>query len=99
MIAIQLHYLVCFSFTGILRSELTINFLEGGPVDDDPEIVQEGEGHHHGPVVTEAAGGIEHKGPVRCCGPEPWIITQTSMLIAISAVTGRVAVLVTGSCS
>lgn len=51
----------------IFRAHLvirTINLLKGEPVDYDPEVVEEGEGDHHGPVVTEAARRVEHEGPV-----------------------------------
>lgn len=49
---------------------LTVYLLEGEPVDDDPEVVEEGEGDDHGPVVAEPAGGVEHEGPVRA-GAQP----------------------------
>lgn len=44
---------------------ITINFLKGEPVDDDPQVVEEGERDYHGPVVAETASRIEHEGPVR----------------------------------
>jgi hypothetical protein len=36
--------------------------------DDDPEVVEEGQGHDHGPVVAEPPGGIEHERPVASVG-------------------------------
>lgn len=43
---------------------LTINLLKGESVDDDPEVVEEGERDYHGPVVAEAARWVEYEGPV-----------------------------------
>ena len=37
---------------------------EGEPEDDHPEVVEEGQGHHHRPVVAEAARRVEHERPV-----------------------------------
>jgi len=34
---------------------------EAEPEDDDPEVVEEGERHDHGPVVAKTAGWVEHK--------------------------------------
>lgn len=54
----------------IILSLLTVNLLESEPVDYDPEIVEEGEGNHHGPVVAQAASWVKHEGPVRA-GTQP----------------------------
>ncbi len=37
---------------------------EGEAEDDDPEVVEEGQRHHHGPVVAQPAGRVKHEGPV-----------------------------------
>ena len=37
---------------------------EAEPEDDDPEVVEEGQGDDHGPVVAESPGRIEHEWPV-----------------------------------
>lgn len=34
------------------------------PIDDDPEVVKEGQRHDHGPVVAETAGRVKHEGPM-----------------------------------
>lgn len=46
------------------RARVQVDLLKGKPIDDDPEIVEEGHGHDHGPVVAEAAGRIEHERPL-----------------------------------
>lgn len=57
----------CLASWGVL---LTVYLLEREPVDYDPEVVEESEGDHHGPVVAQAPGGVEHEGPVRA-GAQP----------------------------
>lgn len=47
------------------RERLTVYFLKGEPIDDDPEVVKEGEGDDHRPIVTETSRGIEDEGPIR----------------------------------
>lgn len=42
----------------------TVDLLEGEPVDDDPEVVEEGEADDHGPVVAQPSRGIENERPV-----------------------------------
>lgn len=49
---------------------LTVDLLEGEPVDDDPEVVEKGEGDDHGPVVAEPARGVEDERPVGRTGTE-----------------------------
>lgn len=52
--------------TGIAgKNKLTVYFLKGEPIDDDPEVVKEGEGNDHRPIVTETSRGIEDEGPIR----------------------------------
>lgn len=47
------------------KERLTVYFLKGEPIDDDPEVVKEGEGNDHRPIVTETSRGIEDEGPIR----------------------------------
>lgn len=47
------------------KEGLTVYFLKGEPIDDDPEVVKEGEGDDHRPIVTETSRGIEDEGPIR----------------------------------
>ena len=56
-----------------LRSKgekLTVDLLEGEPVDDDPEVVEEGQRDYHRPIVAESSRRIEDEGPVGRAGLE-----------------------------
>ena len=48
-----------------IRKGLTVDLLEGKPIDDDPEIVEEGKRDHHRPIVAKTSRRIEDKGPIR----------------------------------
>jgi hypothetical protein len=37
---------------------------EAEPEDDDPEVVEEGQGNDHRPVVAQPPGGVEDERPV-----------------------------------
>ena len=46
------------------------DLVEGDAVDDDPKVVEIGEGHDEAPVVAEAPGRVEDEGPAADCGEE-----------------------------
>ncbi|KYN36909.1 hypothetical protein ALC56_08700 [Trachymyrmex septentrionalis] len=43
---------------------LTVDLLEGKPIDDHPEVVKKGKRNHHRPIVTETSRRIEDEGPI-----------------------------------
>lgn len=53
------------------QNTLTVNFLKGEPVDDDPKIVEEGERHNHGPIVTKPTSRVEYERPIRSTPKTP----------------------------
>lgn len=57
-----------------LVKKLTVNLLEGESVYYHPEIVQEGKGDDHGPVVTQTPRWIKYKRPVRSTGSKSLVV-------------------------
>ena len=43
---------------------VAVDLLEGEPVDDHPEVVEEGHAHERRPPVTQTARRVEHERPV-----------------------------------
>lgn len=54
----------CKKLSNMSYHVLTVDFLEGEPVDDHPEVVKKGKGDDHGPVVAETTSWVEDEGPV-----------------------------------
>jgi hypothetical protein len=76
---------------------LTVNLLKSEAVNDDPEVIQEGKWHHHGPVVAEASSWVKHERPVGRSGPQARIVAISTLLISVAAVTRWGAVLISRS--
>lgn len=70
-------------------AKLTVDLLEGKPIDDHPEVVKKGKGNHHRPIVTETSRRIEDEGPVRRARAE----TPRSWLSGISPTTALLLLL------
>lgn len=43
---------------------LTVDLLEGEPINNDPKVVEKGERDDHGPIVAKSSRGVENKGPI-----------------------------------
>ena len=43
------------------EQSITGDFRKTEAENDDPKVVQKGEGYHHGPIITQPASRVEHK--------------------------------------
>lgn len=69
--------------------KLTVDLLEGKPIDDHPEVVKKGKRNHHRPIITETSRRIEDEGPIwrtRAKTPRsrlPGIASTTALLLLL----------------
>lgn len=61
------------------RDRAPVDLLEGEAVDYHPEVVQEGHGNHHGPVVAQPPRRIEDKVQLPRCRRRPYPLRGGAM--------------------